>query len=1181
MTDESIFFPSPNWFSTVVLCTAPDGWVIYGAPAKGICILRPSAKVSSLLASPSYRVHLIPWAHRERVSCTVLSPLWETKRIFASAADDGFVKLWDAETQTNIIAHNAHASQHDKVCGVDFASDSILVSIGTKGVVVTWDIKLNVTRSFNNLLRNVDPICFACCRHNPTLVTVGTRQGYIVILSLKGEGKVLKKFRGHDSTIQSISWCPVADVTVQKQVAVLVAKTPITTPSQVEAKIDRSVEGRRLNLDESIRSTEGPCGDDAPPPDDDIFDIYQEPEDTEFGHKKYQPEEIVVKSKKNKRNGDFMSECLKLKNDILLLQSPESDSKGEMLEADVNSLSDMMESTGLNGTPKSRFSKCGTSSSDADKSFGEEMNEKEEVSSNTYGYLFASKCQQGKLCIWDSAGKLVASHKGQKHTSAALYWHSKEVLLFSDSNHALHECNPTWLNSKNSFSTNLIHSLHKKGITGISSTSLRKQPNDCLELKDDYQIVSSSMDRRLVRCSYPGKQVVGNYASFGGYVYMLTTSPIDPTKVAIAIGDGTIVVWEMEVNDEGKLDIGNVTMHRPAFQTKTFCAHWHSTKENMLAFGTSEGRIGLRNTNDSTDKPARYLPTVINKGVYSMCWGEEMNLYACGSGQLYLYNAKTTDKDPEQVNVTFEGKTWKIGCVQWTEDYLAVGSLDGEVGLLTSSYPHQLLTVSIPLKKQIQTINWHPKGVSDGEAISPHANWAAVSSTEHHFVVMAVQSTEDGVKMEVVATLKGHTSNVLKLAWSPHHEARIVSVSQDGLIHVWDVIAQQIISTYAGHDATVLTAMWSPLPEQPDYIFSGGTDFCVRMWSIKDHKPGQFTSKEKLKKAKLAKQALNTVTLAMSTIARAKEPKQGNFVTEDVRSDIEAHNLAIASDGVSKRISKGFLFPVTNKQQNKMLMNGVRRLFNQYLVRNGHESVEEQDEIKAYDLDYLGIYGGRSEILELMQMEQDSHLLTLNYEAWTVLSMLKGETENVIRFATERNELNPFHIYLAPSISHRFWKETMNAYIVQTERESIQEAAGKPKKVEFKGVINNCLLRRVVAMLCIHDVMKAIDALVEGKLFREAIALARVCCMDSVAEKILLQWAEKSALDGQFAKAAECYITLGKLMEASLILGKSNDEHHMSLAAKIAKFTGQNVYAESMEKRSGQIDKDRLLNNSA
>lgn len=68
---------------------------------------------------------------------------------------------------------------------------------------------------------------------------------------------------------------------------------------------------------------------------------------------------------------------------------------------------------------------------------------------------------------------------------------------------------------------------------------------------------------------------------------------------------------------------------------------WHPEKENLLAFGTAEGRVGVWDTNAVT-KPPILLRHYHRHTVYSLGWGpnpidKNFALYSCGDGELVYY----------------------------------------------------------------------------------------------------------------------------------------------------------------------------------------------------------------------------------------------------------------------------------------------------------------------------------------------------------------------------------------------------------------------------------------------------------------------------------------------------------------------------------------------------------------
>lgn len=69
---------------------------------------------------------------------------------------------------------------------------------------------------------------------------------------------------------------------------------------------------------------------------------------------------------------------------------------------------------------------------------------------------------------------------------------------------------------------------------------------------------------------------------------------------------------------------------------------WHPQKENLLAFATDEGRVGIIDTDKTQKAPITCRP-YFRDTVYSVEWGPDPNskkefaLYACGDGELAYY----------------------------------------------------------------------------------------------------------------------------------------------------------------------------------------------------------------------------------------------------------------------------------------------------------------------------------------------------------------------------------------------------------------------------------------------------------------------------------------------------------------------------------------------------------------
>ncbi|GFR30429.1 protein HIRA, partial [Trichonephila clavata] len=82
-----------------------------------------------------------------------------------------------------------------------------------------------------------------------------------------------------------------------------------------------------------------------------------------------------------------------------------------------------------------------------------------------------------------------------------------------------------------------------------------------------------------------------------------------------------------------------------------------------------------------------------------------------------------------------------------------------------------------------------------------------------------------------VSTLRGHSGDVLDLAWSPR-DTWLASCSVDNTIVIWNTLKwQEIIAVLKGHSGLVKGVSWDPVGK---YIASQSDDKTLRVWRTHD-----------------------------------------------------------------------------------------------------------------------------------------------------------------------------------------------------------------------------------------------------------------------------------------------------------------------------------------------------------
>src|SRR5689334_17181686 len=83
--------------------------------------------------------------------------------------------------------------------------------------------------------------------------------------------------------------------------------------------------------------------------------------------------------------------------------------------------------------------------------------------------------------------------------------------------------------------------------------------------------------------------------------------------------------------------------------------------------------------------------------------------------------------------------------------------------------------------------------------------------------------------LELVATLRGHTAEIRRLAWSPTG-LTLATPAGDGTGRIWDAGSGELLHTLTGHTDTVHAVAWSP---DGELLASGGVDGTVIVWDAR------------------------------------------------------------------------------------------------------------------------------------------------------------------------------------------------------------------------------------------------------------------------------------------------------------------------------------------------------------
>ena len=109
--------------------------------------------------------------------------------------------------------------------------------------------------------------------------------------------------------------------------------------------------------------------------------------------------------------------------------------------------------------------------------------------------------------------------------------------------------------------------------------------------------VTVGQDRNMIAWDLVDMEFRSSMFTFGGFVYAMEVSPMDPTLLAIGCGDQYIRVWRQSPGNP-------TTILWSGIRNMVTCLNWHPDKEGYLAYGTNDGRVGSFDINKPGKAPA-------------------------------------------------------------------------------------------------------------------------------------------------------------------------------------------------------------------------------------------------------------------------------------------------------------------------------------------------------------------------------------------------------------------------------------------------------------------------------------------------------------------------------------------------------------------------------------------------
>uniref|UniRef100_A0A8C2ZGY3 Gem nuclear organelle associated protein 5 n=1 Tax=Cyclopterus lumpus TaxID=8103 RepID=A0A8C2ZGY3_CYCLU len=722
-----------------------------------------------------------------------------------------------------------------------------------------------------------------------------------------------------------------------------------------------------------------------------------------------------------------------------------------------------------------------------------------------------------------------------------------------------------------------------------------------VRLQDDRELlISTSMDREIKCWDLASLDCCWTLPTLGGFVYALSFSPVGTGCLALGVGDSMIRVWNT-LTTQNQYDTRSFWQ---GIKSKVTALAWHPKKEGSLSFGTDDGKVGIYEV--FSNRPPQISSSYHKKTVYTLAWGPPVppmsfgaaggkpfhSLYSCAGEGIILQHdpsklngeASDIDKLIRDTN-NIKHKLSPHTDLSWKPDgkVVAIGNEDGCVEVYEA--PSLRLLCSIQQHhKIINALRWHPDLDSPPELRCLLASGSSNATVYVHDLRSVIENPPEvpAVLTEPYRRLCGHTSKITGMAWSPHHEARLVTVSYDGTAQVWDVLQEAAVSNYRGHVGYLLCVDWSPV--DPDVIWTGGKDFTLQEWRVSKQeftKPPKGERRSRNAPRTTCLSARQKVLFILPFWCNVHMLPSLELSGEDEEDEVRSTNSPVPPSGERGAVT-GFLKKKKKTKHKVGVSLCVRVSPDLNLLKKkkprsmlpistsmDHRPKEDllQDCVTLASVRHdtapparcvpgqgehihLGLFSDRQALYRMFEAEGEGHVEAGHYDSVVYLRLWSGDLEGALQLAVEKGELSDHLLSIAPMAGFEVWSRTVEAFVKQL---CLQEQ----------------YLKAASHLLSLNKLYEAVGLLRSHKLYREAIALvkARLPADEPVLKELYTSWAATLEKDGHFSAAAKCYLAAGASFDAAKVIARKNDVPSLRTAASLARISGEDALARSLALR--------------
>ena len=352
----------------------------------------------------------------------------------------------------------------------------------------------------------------------------------------------------------------------------------------------------------------------------------------------------------------------------------------------------------------------------------------------------------------------------------------------------------------------------------------------------------------LILSAQAGQEVY-RFDGFPGKIYGISFSP-DGRKLAAAGQQAAIKVWDLDIASKSKhlsqADLSKVALlhtlrgHRNLVSCVTFSsnnrhlasASWDQTVKLWdIQTGVEEGAFRGRKQSEEEVATFRGHTDHVNgvsfsaNGSYLASVGND----GCRIWDLSRFpDYRILENVAKTYGVVFEPQGKRL----YAGGYQGVQALDVQTGRLLFQLPHGHVVGHVAL-------------TSDGKLLAAgEGSYPGSPSTKTTYDVLLW----DLGTRSPLPVLKGHTGQILGVAFHPTKKAELASVSVDGSVKIWDVRACRLLRSLP-HKQPIWAVAYSP---SGDYLAAAGKDGTIFLWDGQLNLKGELSTPDLQKAEALA-----------------------------------------------------------------------------------------------------------------------------------------------------------------------------------------------------------------------------------------------------------------------------------------------------------------------------------------